>query len=509
MAIDKGLALRYYKKKVVQEELVKHAEDKEIGTQYNGAFGKRPDILVYPNDIIELAKQGMSSLHCSEELWYDPLQLNSNFSRKELDKLRKGWDLILDIDCAILEYSKICGNLIIKFLKYCGVKDISCKFSGNKGFHIAVPFEAFPSKVGELETKNLFPEAPRKIAFYIKENIKEELGKRIMALEGGDINKIKEQVGLEIEKLVRYERNKFGDQVTKLNVDNFLEIDTVLIASRHLYRMPYSLHEKSGLASLPINPDDVMQFEKPIADPGKFITPLASFLDRGSIVEGSARNLLVQALDFQTKTPDQMVAQDLKEELERKRLGEEIKVESPITEEFYPPCIKTMLNGLEDGRKRAVFVLMNFLGQVGWEKKEIQSFLLKWNREKNVKSLRENYILSQLRYFKAGEKLPPNCNNEAYYHATALCKADPMCAKFKNPANYTLVKWKRSYESRERDRKMEERSNKKENKERNESNKNDNFGKNEREISNVKAKNKENVTDYDSKTKANVSDETN
>lgn len=474
MKVDKGLALRYYKKKEVQEGLVNQAEYKEIGTQYNGSFGKRPDILVYPNDIIELAKQGMTSLHCSEELWDDPLQLNSNLSRKELDKLRVGWDLMLDIDCAILEYSKICADLIIKFLKYCGVKDVSCKFSGNKGFHIAVPFEAFPQRVGELETKNLFPEAPRKIAFYIKENIKEELGKRIMALESGDINKVKEQVNLEMEKIVRYERNKFGDLVTKLNVDNFLEIDTVLIASRHLYRMPYSLHEKSGLASLPINPDNVMEFEKPLADPEKFIAPLAQFLERDNITHGSARNLLVQALDFQTKTPDQMVAQGLKEELERKRLGEEIKVESPITEEYFPPCIKTMLNGLEDGRKRAVFVLMNFLGQVGWEKKEIQSYLLKWNRENNVKPLRENYILSQLRYFKAGEKLPPNCDNEAYYHATALCKTDPMCSKFKNPANYTLVKWKRSFESRERDREREERRSKKNVKEKENSKKDSN-----------------------------------
>ena len=42
--------------------------------------------------------------------------------------------------------------------------------------------------------------------------------------------------------------------MSKLDVEKFLEIDTVLISSRHLYRMPYSLHEKSGLVSLPINP---------------------------------------------------------------------------------------------------------------------------------------------------------------------------------------------------------------------------------------------------------------
>jgi len=464
--IDKGQALRYYKKKEIQELLLAHAQNKEVGVQYNGGFGKRPDILVYPSDILELAKRGMSSLHISEETWQDPLELHSNLKRKEMDEMRQGWDLLLDIDCPRIEYSKIFADLVIKFLRYCGVKDLSIKFSGSKGFHIGVPFEAFPKSIpvnGEIKlTKDLFPEAPKKIAFYIKENIKEELGKRILAFEGGDYNKIKEKVQLEDKDLLRTIINEYGDKVTKLEVDNFIEIDTILIASRHLYRMPYSLHEKFGLLSLPINPDDVLKFEKPMAEPEKFLQALAPFMDRSNVQEESARRLLVQAWDFQVKTSEKRVVEHMKEELKRFKEREEIKIESPITEEFFPPCIQKFIKGVEDGRKRAVFAIMNFLGQVGWTKSEITDYLLKWNREKNTEPLRENYITSQLRYFKPGEKLPPNCNNDGYYKAMGVCTPDMNCGRVKNPANYTLIKWKIFLERKEFEDKLKAKEERKE-----------------------------------------------
>ena len=239
---------------------MEHAQNKEIGVRYGEAFGKRPDILVYPREVLELALRNATSFHSSEELWENPTQVSSELSRKEMDQLRIGWDLMLDIDCKFLEYSKICTDLIIKFLQYCGVKDLSVKFSGNKGFHIGVPFDAFPKQVGSVMTKDLFPEAPKKIAFYVKENIKGELGRRILEFEHNDFSAVKEKVNLAQEEIIRFERNEFGDKIPRLLVDRFLEIDTVLISSRHLYRMPYSLHEKSGLVSIPLDPEKVMAF---------------------------------------------------------------------------------------------------------------------------------------------------------------------------------------------------------------------------------------------------------
>jgi len=415
--------------------MIEHAEQKEVGVRYGDGFGKRPDVLTYPRDVIELALQNVTSFHASEEIWENPLMLNANLTRKELDELRIGWDLVLDVDCAFVEYSKICAHLIVKFLQYCQVKDLSIKFSGNKGFHIGVPFEAFPKQVGDALTKDLFPEAAKKVAFYIKENIKEELGKRILQLENGQFNRIREKVNLPDEDIIRYEHGQLGDKVPKLNVDKFLEIDTVLISSRHLYRMPYSLHEKSGLASLPIDPDKVMEFEKPMAIPEKILTPMFPFLDRNVSGE-SARQLLVQALDFEVNIEGE---HDVKE---GGKEFEEITFESPIKEELFPPCIKKILVGLEDGKKRAVFILINFLGKIGWSKKEIEEFVIRWNKEKNPEPLREVYIKGQLNHFQPGNKLPPNCNNDAYYKGLGMCLPDGLCKKIRNPVNYTIVKWK-------------------------------------------------------------------
>jgi intein/homing endonuclease len=873
MILGKAVTLKFYKRRDIQEAIVKHARDKEIGTQYQDGFGKRPDVLVYPRDVIELAIKGLTSFHSSEERWSNPLFINSNMSRKDLDELRIGWDLLLDIDCAVMEYSRICADLVIKFLTYCGVKAVSCKFSvtgdtpilvkienetkllpikevidvvknggngevlslskegdvcfskitghlehkeeiyeimhenskiplkatkyhsvfvwnngdivekgvenlqrgdylvtfrtahelerkpesfeweyqffnkkvskkikitkevmlllgyylaeghatktihqvgfsfnlqeeeyindcirlltlitgkkisirhpnenstqvlihskewyyfftsicgrgargkhvpsaawnlpkdhfmellkgyingdgykrgeysitiksvshqmirefvwlcklngiscslneeynkehylpqgtlfkgshvhtinipkselqdlnffrprnkysphpkgntfpvdglkqvykqvkpklfnhhraeqmtlrkefvnldriekvldwfektksveyddksrkivenyqklfandvmilrvqnvdkketeedvydisvedterffggsfpvllhnsGNKGFHIGVPFEAFPKKVGDTLTKDLFPEAPRKIALYVTEHIKEELARRIMEFEGNEFSTVKEKVGLEDEDLILYEKNKQGDQIATLNVDKFLEIDTILISSRHLYRMPYSLHEKSGLVSLPIDPLKVMEFEKPMATPESVLTPMFEFMGRE--VEESARNLLVQALDFEVK---------LEEERVPSKKFEEIQITSPITEEFFPQCIKKILNGMEDGKKRSVFILMNFLGKLGWEKEDVKQFLYAWNK-KNPEPLRENYILGQLNHFKPGEKLPPNCDNDGYYKGLGIKCDGPWCPRVKNPVNYTMFRWRR------------------------------------------------------------------
>ena len=501
--LDKGACLRFYKKKEIQNAIVDYAKDKEIGIRYGNSFGKRPDILMYPREIIELALRGVTSFHCSEELWEEPLNLSSDMSRKELDELRSGWDLILDIDCPDWEFSKITAYLFIKSLKDNGVKDVSCKFSGNKGFHIGVPFEAFPSEVAGKKTDSLFPEGPKKISQYLlysivnnyikiennhiifdnqysftlnqfKEKFPEqdflinkctECKQEIHLKEKEEKNEFvcpKCEQRLKTDKefikcdkckvlmqkfegkvaLCKCGSNKYNSTFNPLSV---IEVDTILISSRHMYRMPYSLHEKSGLASLPIDPDNVMGFEKEMAHPDKIVIPPFKFMER-NISGDSARKLLMQALDFKFKIDS--------EERELPTDYEEIKIESPIKEEFFPPCIKLLLHGIEDGKKRAVFILTNFLGKIGWNRKDIEAYLLTWNR-KNKKTLRDNYIKGQLRYFKAGEKLPPNCINEAYYKDLGVCKPDQLCSRIKNSVNYTIIKWRRHLRDKEEEEKRE------------------------------------------------------
>jgi len=120
------------------------------------------------------------------------------------------------------------------------------------------------------------------------------------------------------------------DYATAFDPLSILDIDTVLISSRHLYRMPYSFHEKSGLVSLPIDPKQVLQFEKNMAAPENISDLGFTFLDR-TVAEPSARDLLARALDFDVK---------IEEERQPKKTYQEIEIISQITEEFFPECIK-------------------------------------------------------------------------------------------------------------------------------------------------------------------------
>jgi DNA primase catalytic subunit len=451
MSLDKSTCLKYYKRSDIQELILMFCEDKEVAARYFQGFGKRPDQLLYPRDILELAKRGMTSLHVSEEHWDEVMQLKGKKTKKELQELRIGWDLILDIDCIEIEYSKISANLIIRFLHHCGVKDISTKFSGNKGFHIAVPFEAFPKEINGTATKLLFPEAARVIAAYIKDHIEIEMAKQILKFEGGDFQKIKKRTGVDESKLIYYKKGSMGERIPQLNVDSFIEIDTILIASRHLYRMPYSLHEKSGLISLPIPNNRILNFQKPMANPERFMAPLATFLNRTCKNGPTATNLVRAAYDYQTKAKEKARFKDLSQSLKEKKEKDyqEIEINSALTEEFFPPCIKLLLNGIEDGKKRALFSLINFLGKLGWTKVTMKKFLMDWNK-KNPEPLREGYILGQLAHFNQKQTmLPPNCNNEGYYLALQVCKPDPLCQKINNPVNYSIIKYRKHMEMQE------------------------------------------------------------
>jgi hypothetical protein len=107
----------YYKRKDIQQEIIANSGDREVVAKFNEQFSKRPDILRHESDVLELAKQGATSFHASEELWKNALQLDTSLKRHELDSLRIGWDLILDIDCGFFEYSKVAADLVIKALK--------------------------------------------------------------------------------------------------------------------------------------------------------------------------------------------------------------------------------------------------------------------------------------------------------------------------------------------------------------------------------------------------------
>ena len=103
-------------------------------------------------------------------------------------------------------------------------------------------------------------------------------------------------------------------------------------------------------------------------------------------------------------------------------------------------------NGLQDGRKRGLFILTNFLSSIGWNKEQIKQYIEEWNK-KNHEQLREVIIQGHLRYHGDQKRMPPNCANAAYYPSLGICKPDGLCKKIKNPVNYAIIKHKKLQEN--------------------------------------------------------------
>jgi hypothetical protein len=420
-------ALKHYKRKDIQEEMVFHGKNKEVVGSFKGeGYAKRPDILNYPGDILELAKQGITSFHASEELWSNPLQLDPLLKKQDIEKLRIGWDLVIDVDCPYWEYSKLIADLIVKALKHHNIEAVSCKFSGNKGFHIGVPFEAFPKKIAGEDVSKRFPEDIREIALYLKNMIKNIFLKKVFEMEKGDVNKIALNLKKEVKGIVSGKR---------LDAEKMVDIDTILISSRHLYRMPYSLHEKSGLVSVPIDPGKILEFEKEMAKPENLVVdPKLRFLDREGVKPIQAKELFDRAVA-------ERINRESRLDFQKKEIKEADIPAEAVPEQFFPPCMHNILKGLQDGKKRSLFILTNFLTSVGWGYDKIEELLKKWNK-RNDEPLREALLVGQIRYHKQQKKkiLPPNCQNQMYYKDFGVCKPDTLCERIKNPVNYARRK---------------------------------------------------------------------
>ncbi|MEW6063172.1 MAG: DNA primase small subunit domain-containing protein [Nanoarchaeota archaeon] len=392
--------LEFYSRKDIQKQLVKISKDREIGVRFNENFGKRPDIILYEGDVLSFAKSGATSFHMSIERWRDPLRLKAGMTKLELDKLRIGWDLIIDIDGKNVEYSKEAAVLIIGALNFYNIHNISVKFSGNKGLHIGIPFEAFPSMIDDKEIKLLFPDLLRMIIEHLKSMIKEHLEERIGK-----------------------------DPFSKVS------IDTQLISNRHMFRAPYSLHEKTGLVSLPIKQEQVRDFDISLAKPENVKVNLV-FLDLDKIIKNEAKQLVIQAFEF-GKKEDRPKA-DFKSSFEVSK--------TLIDKKFFPPCINLLSSGIKnDGRKRALFILLNFLKSTGYSNEDINKFFLDWNK-KNYEPLKEGYIKSQLEWNKRQKQNlpPPNCPHAYthinYYKELQVCYSDDFCKTIKNPLQYAIKK---------------------------------------------------------------------
>ncbi|HSU73070.1 MAG TPA: hypothetical protein VLJ21_04450, partial [Candidatus Binatia bacterium] len=266
------------------------------------------------------------------------------------------------------------------------------------------------------------PDGPRKIAAYLAHFIKPRLAEELLKFH--DIAEIKRRV------------NKTQEQLVQNNVfDPFkvLSIDTVLIAPRHLYRMPYSLNEKSGLVSVPIHPDRILAFDKASAKP-ELVTPNETYIRREQAVKNEASKLFIKAFDFVAKSSMQKAERD--EYQPRKEFDVPTQA---LSENLFPPCIKLASQGMKDGKKRALFAIVNFLTSVGWDYDKISEWLKEWNK-RNPEPLSDTIIEGHVRYHKQAKKkmLPPNCRQ--FWEELGICKPDGLCNRIKNPVSYATRK---------------------------------------------------------------------
>ena len=459
-----GKYFLFYKQREILDIMVEHAKDKEIVGSIDGKyFTKRPDVIQNENDILAMVKKGVTSFHCSEELWKDPLLIESSMTKPKLDDLRKGWDLIIDIDCPYFPYSQKATDLIVKEIQNYGIENVSTKFSGNKGFHIGVPFESFPKIVNLSDTGKQFPSLPRKISLLISKNIADKMRDYVLS-EGLSFKEIASRIKKE-EHEIFYEEIINGKKVKKLKINDFIEIDTILLSSRHMYRMPYSFNEKSGLISVPIDNSEILSFRREDALPSKVLSieKKKTFLDRSKSGENEALGLIIDALDVkeeveksQIKRVSTMIKQEKKDkyysEKELSELAEKQKTSMKFPEDYFPPCMK--FRPIKDGKKRYMYLLSSFLQKANWEKEDIIEYLKEKNQEFDD-PVRENYLLSQIKYYFDRKYLTPLCTNEIYKDL-GICEPDKICKFIKNPWQYPFKK----HELLEKKKKIEEMRNK-------------------------------------------------
>jgi len=406
---------------------------------------------VYPTkllfEVYQRIKPGFFNKHRAEQMTLKKKMASAVRIKKVLDwfndystlpissedkKIIVYYSLLINSDVALLPVRKIVVSLNEEMVYDVSVKDSERFFggyypillhnSGNHGFHIAIPFEAFPKEVNGINIKDYFPDGVRVISGYLKEMIQPFLIEKI--LNYGKMDDIAASAGKKVEDIII---NK------KLDPFKVVDIDSILISSRHLFRAPYSLNEKSGLVSIPLKEVSDLDLEK--AKPENVEVKL-KFLDFEDVNPNEGRQLLLQAFDWVKKT----------DTTEAKKLKRPI-IEMPkiaVKADFFPPCILKIMNGVpQDGRKRAIFILVNFLSNMGWDYETIEEFLLNWNK-KNYEPLRDGYIKSQVMWAKKqGKKvLPPNCENPNYYKSMGVKCEEGICNSCRNPVNYTLRRLK-------------------------------------------------------------------
>jgi hypothetical protein len=210
----------------------------------------------------------------------------------------------------------------------------------------------------------------------------------------------------------------------KITTKNLIDtVDIILVAPRHLFRAPYSLHEKTSLVSYVLTKEELENFQVSMTDPLKI-----TFRDyEPETKKDEARALLLQAIDWaKKKAPEE----------KKKYGGAALDLKGlKITEDIFPDVIKKIIAGQkQDGRKRALSVLISFYTSLEMPKDYIEEKIYAWNK-KNYKPLKEGYVKSQIDWGIKNKRLPPNYDKPIYRE---IVPEGFETGGLKNPINYTI-----------------------------------------------------------------------
>ncbi|MDI6721452.1 MAG: hypothetical protein QMD85_03615 [Candidatus Aenigmarchaeota archaeon] len=399
--ITRNKIFQYYSSEKIASQIFRYSNGREVaGALWDGSYDKRPNMLQFKTDVIQMVRKGITSFHYSTERWSNPMALAAG----NYNDIRTGWDIVIDVDSRKgLEESKIAARLVCSLLERYNIKNCGVKFSGRRGFHIILPWEMFPQEIDYKPLARQYPDIPRIILGFIRNKISDDLRKELL--------KSSEEIGENPFETVEIEKD-WGN--------------------RHMFRAPFSFNEKTWLVSLPISPRNIKNFSPEQAEPDAVLA-MKKYEKIFAFEKEEAADLLIEAIDWNAASKK-----------DEKKPLRHVKNEMRIAEDLFPPCIKIMLEGLSDGRKRSIFTLINFLRSVNWGWDEIEAKAYDWN-EKNKPPLLRSIIAGQLVHAQRREMTPPsNCSLDMYYMDIGICRPDNVCKagtnsiKIKNPISYPL-----------------------------------------------------------------------
>jgi len=210
----------YYCNQDVLEALYLQCKNREVFLRGTEFVSSRPLSVSSSEELRSLieryAQNRVSGVFASIEVFSNPLDPST----------RTSWDLAIDLDGEHLDHLKKCVLNVAGVLQIFKISCLKIKFSGRRGFHIVIPGAAFDIFMNDSEFIEAYPNVPRAICRFIEASLRPDQ-----------------------KKMVTF--------------------DYDLYQTRRVLRLAYSLHEETGLVSLPLSLDQISTFKPEDALPSR------------------------------------------------------------------------------------------------------------------------------------------------------------------------------------------------------------------------------------------------